>query len=287
MMFFKRKQRPRAYRPAAAKYRLKRRSENIWRDTVTAFLSLTVIAGLSSVLIYTYNFVLSTPYLQTSEVTVRGCKELTERDVLSLAAIEPSRNLLVVNVEDVEKRIRTNPWVKQVSVGREYPDRVVIEIRERKPVALLKQETAFYLLDMEGVMFKKLESNDEMDLPVLTGFFSKGKMDRPLLDKTLVLLQYLATTQEFPNIKAVSEIHGHERLGLSLFTNTGLCVLLGFDNYDNKFKRLPMIMADLDRRNQKSGFMQIDLSDPVKVTVQQRNILVPSETASPKARFKT
>jgi hypothetical protein len=48
-----------------------------------------------------------------------------------------------------------------------------------------------------------------------------------------------------------------------------------------------MIMTDLDRRNQKTGFMQIDLSDPVKVTVQQRNILVPSETAPAKARYKT
>jgi hypothetical protein len=43
-------------------------------------------------------------------------------------------------------------------------------------------------------------------------------------------------------------------------------------------------MADLDRRNQKTAFMQIDLSDPVKVTVQQRNILTPSETV-PAKRF--
>ena len=69
--------------------------------------------------------------------------------------------------------------------------------------------------------------------------------------------------------------------------NNGLCLFLGFENYENKFKRLPMIMADLDRRNQKSGFMQIDLSDPVKVTVQQRNILAPSEAARVKARYKT
>ena len=287
MRFFKRKKRTTVYRQAATKYRLKRKSDHIVRDIVTASLSLSVIAVLSAVLIYSTNFVLSSPYLQTGEVTVRGCKELTEKDVLALASIEPSQNLLVVKVADVEKRIKSNPWVKQVSVGREYPDRVVIEIHERKPVALLKQEAAFYLLDMEGVMFKKLETNDEMDLPILTGFYNNGKMDRPLLDKTLVLLQYLAAAKDFPNIKTVSEIHGHERLGLSLFTNTGLCLLLGFDNYDNKFKRLPMIMADLDRRNQKTGFMQIDLSDPVKVTVQQRNILVPSETAPPKARFKT
>lgn len=287
MKFFQRKKRTAPYRQAATKYRLQRKSDHIIRDIVTASLSLTVITVFSAVLIYGTNFVLSSPYLQTSEITVRGCKELTEKDVLALAAVEPSQNLLVVKVEDVEKRIKGNPWIKQVSVGREYPDRVVIEIRERQPVALLKQDTAFYLLDMEGVMFKKLETSDETDLPILTGFSNNGKTDQQLLGKTLALLQYLAASKDFPNIKTVSEIHGHERLGLSLFTNTGLCLLLGFDNYDNKFKRLPMIMADLDRRNQKSGFMQIDLSDPVKVTVQQRNILVPSETAPTKARVKT
>jgi len=287
MKFFKRRKKAKSYRLAAAKYRLQRRSEHIVRDVVTAFLSLTVVAVLTSFMVYGFSFIISSPYFQAREITIRGCKELTEKDILSLVAIRPSQNILVVNAEEACRRIRTNPWVKDVSVGREFPDRIVIEIRERIPVALLKKDAVFYLMDLEGVTFKKLEMGDEMDLPILTGFHAEGKTDGPLLGKSLELLQFLAKTADFPNIKVVSEVHGSERSGISVFTNNGLCLLLGFDNYENKFKRLPVVMADLDRRNQKAAFMQIDLSDPVKVTVQQRNILTPSETVPAKARYKT
>jgi cell division protein FtsQ len=287
MNFFKRKQKVRSYRLAATKYRLQRRSQLILRDLVSTTLSLFSIAILTLSLIYAFNFLISIPYFQAREITIRGCKELTEKDILALAGIKPSLNILVVDVEAAGRRIKTNPWVKDVSVGRELPDRVVIEVRERTPVALLKKDAGFYLMDIEGVTFKKLEMGDEIDLPILTGFYSGGKTDRPLLEKSLGLLQYLAKAQGFPELKMVSEIHGNDRLGISVFTNNGLCLFLGFDNFDNKFKRLPMIMADLDRRNQKSDFMQIDLSDPVKVTVQQRNILAPSEAARGKARYKT
>jgi cell division protein FtsQ len=276
-----------AYRPAAARYRLIRRSGTILRDCLTVFASLSAIAVLTGSLIYAYSFLISIPYFQAREIMIRGCKELTEKEILSLAAIKPSQNILVVNTDEAARRIRVNPWVKDVSVGREFPDRVVIEIRERTPMALLKKDTAFYLLDMEGVTFKKLEMGDDLDLPILTGFHSSGKLDLPLLERTLQMIQYLAKNPDFPNIKAISEINGSERFGLSLFTNTGLCLSLGFDNYENKLKRLPAIMADLDQRRQKTAFLQIDLSDPIKVTVQQRNILTPSESTPAKARVKT
>ncbi|MDQ5986284.1 MAG: Cell division protein FtsQ [Syntrophus sp. SKADARSKE-3] len=287
MRLFRRKPKARSNRLVAAKYRLKRRSDHILRDVLTSFASLAAIMVLTAALIYSFSFIVSMPCLQAKEIMIRGCKELTEKDILSLAGIKPSQSILVVNVGEVGRRIKVNPWVREVSVGRELPDRVVIEIQERKPVALLKMDTAFYLVDVEGVTFKKLEIGDEMDLPVLTGFYNSGKTDMNLLGKSLDLLQYLSKAEFFPNLRTVSEIHGNERLGISVFTNTGLSLLLGFDNYENKFKQLPVVMADLDRRNQKTGFVQIDLSDPVKVTVQQRNITVPSETAPVKARYKT
>ena len=39
-------------------------------------------------------------------------------------------------------------------------------------------------------------------------------------------------------------------------------------------------MADLDRKNLKVGFLLIDLSDPAKVNVQQRNLLTPAGPAA-------
>ena len=256
------------------KYRLRRRSKNIFQDLLRAALLLSVVAVISAVMIYVYNFTISSPNFKIKEIIVRGGKELTEKDILSLAGIKPSQSLLAINMETVARRIETNPWVKEVSVGRELPNRMIIEVHERTAVALVKRDKGFSLLDLDGVAFKKLDKNDEIDIPVLNGCYSEGS-DSVLFTKSLDLLKYLSTSKEFPTMKNIAEIHGHDVFGLSLFTDSGLCIRLGFDSYENKLKRLTPIMADLERRNMKLGFLLIDLNDPAKITVQRKNVSGP------------
>jgi len=256
------------------KYRLRRRSKNIFHDLLRAALLLSVVAVISAVMIYVYNFTISSPHFKIKEIIVRGGKELTEKDILSLAGIKPSQSLLAINMETVARRIETNPWVKEVSVGRELPSRMIIEVHERTAVALVKRDKGFSLLDLDGVAFKKLDKNDEIDIPVLNGCYSEGS-DSVLFTKSLDLLKYLSTSKEFPTMKNIAEIHGHDVFGLSLFTDSGLCIRLGFDSYENKLKRLTPIMADLERRNMKLGFLLIDLNDPAKITVQRKNVSGP------------
>jgi cell division protein FtsQ len=141
-------------------------------------------------------------------------------------------------------------------------------------------------LDIDGVAFKKLEKNDEVDIPVLNGCYSDDN-DSALFTKSLELLRYLSASKEFPTIRNIAEIHGHEVFGLSLFTDSGLCIRLGFDSYENKLKRLNTVMADLERRNMKLGFLLIDLNDPAKIAVQKKNVLSPAITIGSKKGLRT
>jgi cell division protein FtsQ len=256
--------------------RLKRRSGQILKDIFKVLLVLTSIFTVTSLVIYGYCSLLSASYFGVRETSVRGCKELTEKDILNLASIRPSQNILAVNAEAITDKVKKNPWVKDVQVGREFPKRLVIEVQERTAVALLKKDNSFYLLDLDGVAFKKLENSDESDLPALTGCYREGQLNTHLLSKSLELLRYLSASKEFPNIRSIAEIHADEVLGFSLFTDNNLCLRLGYDYYENKIKRLMPVMADLERRNVPLKYLLIDLSDPAKITVQKRDILPPA-----------
>jgi cell division protein FtsQ len=259
----------------AKKHRLKRHTGEVLREIGRAFLLTGGIVAFTVLLLLVYDWTIRSPYLSIRETVVRGCKELTEKDILALAAIRSDANILTLNLDAIARRIRTNPWIREVFIGREFPDRLVIVVRERTAVALLQKEKGLYLLDSNGSPFKRLESADESNLPVLTGCVREGKTDEALVTKSIALLIYLAGAKDIPAIGAVSEVHGNETFGFSLFTNTGLCLQLGFDSYESKLTRLIPVMADLERKNMKAGFLLIDLSDPTKINVQQRNILEP------------
>jgi cell division protein FtsQ len=270
----------------AKKHRLKRRAGDIlWEIGQAVFLTCS-IAVVTALLLFGYDWTVRSPYLSIRETVVRGCKELTEQEILALAAVRPAANILTLNPEAIARRIRMNPWIREVFVGREFPNRLVIVVRERTAVALLQKEERLYLIDSNGVPFKKLESGDEPNLPVLTGCVREGRTDESLVMKSVALLIYVAGAKDIPVIGAVSEVHGNETFGLSLFTDTGLCLQLGFDGYEIKLKRLVPVMADLDRKNLKAGFLLIDLSDPTKIDVQQRNILEPARPVGTGKKYR-
>jgi len=265
----------------AKKNRLRRRAGEVLREIGKVILLTGAIVFVTAALVSGYDMILRSPDLRVRETVVKGCQELTEKEVLTLASVRSSANLLTINRDAIARRIRANPWVREVFVGREFPGRLVIAVRERKAVALLERDEGLYLVDGEGTPFKKPETGEESDLPVLTGCVRGGILDGALVKKSIVLLNDLAGIKDGPEIGKVSEIHGNETFGLSLFADTGLCLQLGFDGYENKLKRLTSVMADLDRKNLRTGFLLIDLSNPTKISVQRRNILEPAGPGKP------
>jgi cell division protein FtsQ len=265
----------------AKKNRLRRRAGEVLREIGRAVLLTGAIVLVTAAILIGYDLMLRSPDLRVRETVVKGCQELTEKEILTLASVRSSANLLTINRDAIARRIRANPWVREVFVGREFPGRLVIVVRERKAVALLERDEGLYLVDGEGTPFKKLETGEESDLPVLTGCVRGGILDGALVKKSLALLNDLAGIKDGPEIGKVSEIHGNETFGLSLFADTGLCLQLGFDGYENKLKRLTSVMADLDRKNLRTGFLLIDLSNPAKINVQRRNIPEPAGPRKP------
>jgi cell division protein FtsQ len=245
------------------------------------------IAVLCLTFIYAYSYLLSCPYFEIKETSVRGLKELTEKDILLQAALKPRQNLLALNTGGVASRISANPWIKNIYVGRELPNRLVLEVRERIPVALVKQASNFYLMDSEGVVFKKLGKGDEVDLPILTGFNSEEKDKSRLLLTTLNLLKRLSASGRYNYLGSISEVHMDEVFGLSFLTDSGLYLKLGKDDYENKLNQLNVVMTDLDKRGLGKGYICVDLCDVTKITISRKNAAGQTEQGKKGKQYRT
>jgi cell division protein FtsQ len=254
----------------AKKNRIRRRFTNISGDFFAAIGLLLATVALSSLFIYAYNVIISRPYFEIKEISVRGLKELTEKEVLASAEIKPAQNLLAINTDAVIRRVTANQWVKNVYVGRELPNKLVLEVQERSPLALVKQGGDFYLMDGEGYVFKKLSKGDEVDLPILTGNV-QDKTKSAFFLSTLNLLKTISGSGRYAYLGTISEIHIDDIFGLSLITGNGLYLKLGTGGFESKMKKLTLVLADLEQRGMKNGYLCIDLSDESKVTVQRKN----------------
>lgn len=250
------------------KNRLKRRSRQILRE-VALTVSIVIVTGLMGLgMVYSYNVILCSDYFTLKDTTVRGADRVSEGEVLKLSGITGTTNVLTVDLNRVVTGIKTNPWVRDVRLGRELPNRLVIEIDERRPVALISHEQNIYLLDEEGTIFKNLDHGDRVDLPVMTGFSEGGALDEDLLRGAMELLDYLSGQAAYPSLDYISEIRGDHVYGYSLYTVDHRLYVLGFGDYEKKFSRLRKILFDLTAKNLSLSPLLVNLADPGRVVVR-------------------
>jgi cell division protein FtsQ len=270
----------------AKKARNKRHAVTMAGDIGAAVLIIFSIIAVTAAMIAGCDRVVRSSLFSVREVIVKGLTEVTEKDVLSLAGISAGGSLLTVNREAIARRVCRNAWIKDVFVGREFPNRLVIWVKERAAVALIERENMLHLVDGNGEVFKRLAPEENAYVPVLTGFFSGETLNSALVGKSLLLIEELKRSQAAHRLGAVSEVHGDETFGFSIFTDRGLCLKLGFEGYDDKFKRLAAVMDDMEKKNLKTNFMIIDLTNPEKINIQPYAEIQAGETQSSPAKGK-
>jgi cell division protein FtsQ len=111
-----------------------------------------------------------------------------------------------------------------------------------------------------------------VDLPILTGIDGREKEKSKILLSTLNLLKTMSASGRYNYLGAISEVKVDDIFGLSLLTDTGLYLKLGADNYENKLKQLNVVMADVEKRGMKKGYIFVDICDVKKITIRHKNI---------------
>jgi len=250
------------------------------RREIFKILGIVGFAGLLAfIMVYAYNYALCADYFLLKHVIVRGSKRVSGEELKTLAGISAPLNILTVSPEKMARAIEKNPWIRNASVGREFPDRIVIEVSERKAAALLEREGDLYLVDRDGMVFKQFKAGDGVDVPVLTGFYRDKNLRGDLLKKAFAFLDYLSGSDHFPRVWNVSEIYVDDVHTFSVVTDNHLFLYLGFEEYERKLKRLRRVMADLARSGFEGQSLHIDLQDPSRVVVQQGGARSPRQAA--------
>jgi cell division protein FtsQ len=103
------------------------------------------------------------------DVFVVGRTATPKPTLLGALAVSRGVPILAIDLEAARQRIQALPWVRQASVRRLLPDTVVVEIVERRPLALWQHEKKFALIDEEGQVIVRDDVGPFSDLMVVVG----------------------------------------------------------------------------------------------------------------------
>jgi cell division protein FtsQ len=215
-------------------------------------------------------------YFTIAEVKITGNKKLTRDELLEVMHLNVSQNVLRYDVVAAANALLALPYVAKAEVVRELPDHLIVNIQERKPLAIIALN-ALYLVDEEGVLFKRLEAGETAELPVVTGVSREvlhEKGTSPELMAAVHAVQALQRLDAFTRFE-IGEIFINSDLSIGLVLGAqGLRVSLGNIEADGfglaqRLERLVRVLAVADQH--KMDVQEISLDNntrPERVAVK-------------------
>jgi cell division septal protein FtsQ len=244
--------------------------QKIVKKAIRAAFQLLLLSFFLLIGHWVYVHLLNDSYFRVREVEVEGSRKIPKETLLSLTVMEGMPNLFSVRLKEVVKRLESHPWIEQVRVRKVFPHKIVIQVEERKPMAIIQLEELYYI-DTRGEIFTPVGDRDEYNYPYVTGLtrrvFEKDPEEaKHLIAKALELLRIVNQGKALP-LGEISEIHMEKAFGIRCYTKAeGVEVKMGWEDFEEKLKRLPLIWSDLRKRGLSA--VSIDCSDLTRMVVQ-------------------
>jgi len=189
-------------------------------------------------------------------VDVLGEGAISENDVVRALGVSSGDYLFKTDLKAAQNRIEDITWVERAVVRRLWPNRIVVQIIERKPYALWQNNKQFYLVDQKGSVISAASMAAYPDLPLIVG-----------QDAPENYADFRASLTKFPTINGrVSALVHHTTGRWDLMLDNGeLRVKLPSDQSEAALSHLNKLQAT--RRILDRSIGEIDLRLPDRIVL--------------------
>ena len=138
---------------ATSRLQLRRRDQRRRRGLTWLIGALALVLLIGAVYVVAFS-----PALSARAVTVNGAKVLSKTEVLDAAGVPAGTPLVWIDPDKVAERVSGLPAVAEVTVSRDWPDKVRIAVTERRPRLAIPAGGGYLLADGSGVVFQAVEN---------------------------------------------------------------------------------------------------------------------------------
>ena len=198
------------------------------------------------------------------EIIVSGNYHLDRDDIVKSINIRKGDQLLNVQFKDIDETLRQNPWIKNVSLKKQLPGTLLIDIKEAVPKALLRIKKKLYLIGRDGGILERINGDSMLFLPVINEISQKNRKG---ISEALKLVDVLMKRNVFADRESV-EI-GLASYGLNMSID-GELIKVGYGKYSEKYDRWIELEPEIRKKNVPIKYVDIRFKDAVIVKPLKR-----------------
>jgi cell division protein FtsQ len=104
----------------------------------------------------------------SDDIEITGMQNVTKAQIMEVMGADIGRNIFFIPLSQQQAQVEQIPWVASASVLRFVPNRLMVEIHERTPVAFARVGERIFLIDAGGTLMD-LPRNHKYSFPVILG----------------------------------------------------------------------------------------------------------------------
>lgn len=215
------------------------------------------------------------PGIESKYFTVVGAVHASEQQITELFLRDFGRSVYLCPVAERRRRLLGIDWVRDATVSRIWPNRIVVRVRERTPVAVVQvpgpeHTTAYSLVDAEGVMLDPRRTT-KLALPVLNGVSptEKESSRRDRVRRFLRLQSELGPAMERISEVDVSEIDNLR--AVYTIDNRAVTLMLGNQKFLERFNNFTDNYSEIKRRMGNASILDLRLKDRITAVATEES----------------
>lgn len=238
-----------------------------WRRWVAVAVTVLAFASMAWAARGVARYVSADPRFRLSRerpgsLQLRGVVHTSRAKVVRVFANDFERSLYSVPLDERRRRLLAIDWVENASVARVWPDRLVVTIHERQPVAFVRNRGTVLLIDRHGVLLEP-PAQAPFKFPILAGVSDtqteaeRGQRARAMLELLQELGKHAADVSEvnaadLENLKVIAKAdQGAEEL------------LMGDSNFLTRYQTFLSAYPEVKKRPRKGRVLDLRLDGRV------------------------
>lgn len=224
-------------------------------------INFVVFLLLVFIIAFSAAYFLIKNHMLVKDIAFVGTHHLKNDELNSLIKIKKGDELFGVSGRELYKRLKSSPWIRDAVIKKELSGRVLINVTEAVPVAILSIADRPYLIDREGDILEPMKEGTVLFLPVIKDIDYKNNRE--------AYLEAVRFVDVLHNKRVVSydgtiEITGQRPEDITLKLDN-ISIKIGAGDFDKKLERLEFVRDEIEKRNMSVEYIDLRFANKIIV----------------------
>jgi cell division protein FtsQ len=236
-----------------------------WRLVFTIAAWTTVAASAAVAAMEVKNFVMTDSHfaLPNSGITFQGLRYASRSRVLQAFSSDFGRSAFHLPLAERRRRLLAVDWVEDASLTRVWPNRLIVRVQERKPMAFVNLSGGHYMLIDAGGVLLSPPPKTHFDFPVLSGV-TEEQTERERSARVGAMAALLGELG--PQAKLISEVNAASlndlRVTLEL-EHRAIELWMGDHNFQSRFENFLSHYPEIRQSSEGVAVFDLRLDDRI------------------------